>query len=167
MFHSFIMNLLTKSSPLVSQILSHTLPIYPYSFVICSTHCLFSSYPINLLLANRKETRLNMVAVMFQACKPALFYAFIGVVNLLLFSTYTLTTGNPLTPAIVFTTISLMSNVRLTATGFILNGVVGFQEAKIAFSRIQVSAQFCLPLDICMDTIGFLPPVCEASPQLV
>ena len=79
---------------------------------------------------------------MFQACKPALLYAFIGVVNLLLFSTYTLTTGNPLTPAIVFTTISLMSNVRLTATGFILNGVVGFQEAKIAFSRIQVSAQF-------------------------
>ena len=108
-----------------------------------------------------------MVAVMFQACKPAIFYAFIGVVNLLLFSTYTLTTGNPLTPAIVFTTISLMSNVRLTATGFILNGVVGFQEAKIAFSRIQVSAQFCLPLDICMGTRGFLLPVCEASQQYV
>ena len=108
-----------------------------------------------------------MVAVMFQACKPAIFYAFIGVVNLLLFSTYTLTTGNPLTPAIVFTTISLMSNVRLTATGFILNGVVGFQEAKIAFSRIQVSAKFCLPLDICMGTRGFLLPVCEASQQYV
>ena len=94
-----------------------------------------------------------MVAVMFQACKPAIFYAFIGVVNLLLFSTYTLTTGNPLTPAIVFTTISLMSNVRLTATGFILNGVVGFQEAKIAFSRIQVSAQqgmAVLVVPVCM-----------------
>lgn len=90
-----------------------------------------------------------MIAVMFQACKPALFYAFIGVVNLLLFSTYTLTTGNPLTPAIVFTTISLMSNVRITATGFILNGVVGFQEAKVAFSRIQVSI-------VILSTIGHL-----------
>ena len=83
-----------------------------------------------------------MTAMMFQASRPALFYAFIGVVNLLLFSTYTLTTGNPLTPAIVFTTISLMSSVRITATGFILNAVVGLQEAKVAFSRIQVSAQF-------------------------
>ena len=82
---------------------------------------------------------MNMAAVMFQACNPTFFYAFIGVVNLLLFSTYTLTTGNPLTPAIVFTTISLMSNVRITAIRYILNGVVGFQEAKVAFSRIQVS----------------------------
>ena len=82
-----------------------------------------------------------MAAMMFQASRPALFFAFIGVVNLLLFSTYTLTTGNPLTPAMVFTTISLMSNVRLTTTYFVLNAVVGFQEAKVAFGRIQVSAQ--------------------------
>ena len=81
-----------------------------------------------------------MVAVMFQACRPAIFYAFIGVVNLLLFSTYTLTTGNSLTPAIVFTTISLMSSVRITASGYLLNAVVGFQEAKVALGRIQVSA---------------------------
>ena len=83
-----------------------------------------------------------MAAMMFQASRPALFYAFIGVVNLLLFSKYTLTTGNPLTPAIVFTTISLMSNVRLTGNFFVLDAVVGLQEAKVAFSRIQVSAQF-------------------------
>ena len=96
---------------------------------------------IHSLFANRKETRLNMVAVMFQACKPALFYAFIGVVNLLLFSTYILTTGNSLTPAIVFTTISLMSSVRITTSAYLLNAVVGFQEAKVALSRIQVSAR--------------------------
>ena len=83
---------------------------------------------------------MNMAAMMFQACKPALFFAFIGVVNLLLFSTYTLTTGNPLTPAIVFTTISLMSNVRLTTSAYMLNAVVGFQEGKVALSRIQVSS---------------------------
>ena len=84
---------------------------------------------------------MNMAAMMFQASRPALFFAFIGVVNLLIFSTYTLTTGNPLTPAMVFTTISLMSNVRLTTTYIVLNAVVGFQEAKVAFGRIQVSAQ--------------------------
>ena len=82
-----------------------------------------------------------MVAMMFQACRPAILFALIGIVNLLLFSTYTLTTGNPLTPAIVFTTISLMSSVRITASGYLLNAVVGFQEAKVALARIQVSAR--------------------------
>ena len=81
-----------------------------------------------------------MAAMMFQACKPALFFSFHGIVNLLLFSTYTLTTGNPLTPAIVFTTISLMSNARLITSAYMLNAVVGFQECKVALGRIQASA---------------------------
>ena len=81
-----------------------------------------------------------MVAMMFQACKPALFFSFHGIVNLLLFSTYTLTTGNPLTPAIVFTTITLMSNARLITSAYMLNAVVGFQESKVALGRIQASA---------------------------
>ena len=99
---------------------------------------------VTFVCHHRKETRLNMAAVMFQACKPALFYAFIGVVNLLIFSTYILTTGNPLTPAIVFTTISLMSYARFVSSWYLLNAVVGFQEAKVAFSRIQVSIRFGL-----------------------
>ena len=92
--------------------------------------------------ANRKETRLNMAAMLFQVSRSALLFVIIGVINLLIFSTYVLTTGNPLTPAIVFSTISLMSSVRITASVYILHAVVGFQEAKVAFSRIQVSVQF-------------------------
>ena len=87
----------------------------------------------------RKETRIILLASMFRAVNLAFFYVSLGVVNLLMFSTFTLATGNPLTPAIVFTTLSLIQGLRLSTIMFMVRLILGVQEAKVAFTRIQVS----------------------------
>lgn len=79
----------------------------------------------------------------------AFFYVSLGVVNLLMFSTFTLATGNSLTPKIVFTTLSLTQNLRVTAIALMVNGILGLQEAKVAFTRIQVSFSSVSPAAYC------------------
>ena len=88
---------------------------------------------------NRKEVGIIFAASMFRAVNMAFFYVSLGVVNLLMFSTFTLATGSSLTPRIVFTTLSLTQSLRLTTIIFMVRCILGIQEAKVAFTRIQVS----------------------------
>ena len=76
---------------------------------------------------------------MFRAVNLAFFYVSLGLVNLLMFSTFTLATGNPLTPRMVFTTLTLLQNLRWATIIFMVELILGLQEAKVAFTRIQVS----------------------------
>ena len=75
---------------------------------------------------------------MARAITSAFLYASPGIVTLLIFSTYALTTGNPLSPAIVFTSVSLIINVRISAIMLMLRAILGLQEANVACKRIQV-----------------------------
>ena len=79
----------------------------------------------------------------------AFFYVSLGVVNLLMFSTFTLATGNSLTPSIVFTTLSLTQSLRLSTIIFMVRFILGLQEAKVAFTRIQVSFSSVSPAAYC------------------
>ena len=87
----------------------------------------------------RKEIRIILLASMFRAVNIAFYHVSLGLVNLLMFSTFTLATGNSLTPGIVFTTLSLLQFLSITSTVFTVGFLIGLQEAKVAFTRIQVS----------------------------
>ena len=92
---------------------------------------------------HRKEVGIIFAASMFRAVNMAFFYVSLGVVNLLMFST-TLATGSSLTPSIVFTTLSLTQSLRFTTIIFMVRCILGIQEAKVAFTRIQVSQNISL-----------------------
>ena len=109
--------------------------------VSCS--CIYER--MHLHFSCRKEIRIIFLAGMFRAVNLAFFYVSLGVVNLLMFSTFTLATGNSLTPSIVFTTLSLTQSLRVTTISFMVVGIFGLQEAKVAFTRIQVSCSFVCP----------------------
>ena len=91
------------------------------------------------LSSYRKETRIILLASMFKAVNIAFYHVSLGLVNLLMFSTFTLAMGNSLTPGIVFTTLSLMHVLCAHSTMITVRFILGLQEAKIAFTRIQVS----------------------------
>ena len=86
----------------------------------------------------RSESTLITIAAMARAITSAFLFASPGIVSLLIFSTYALTTGDPLSPAIVFTTVSLIINVRISAIMLMLRAILGMQEANVACKRIQV-----------------------------
>ena len=86
----------------------------------------------------RSESTLITIAAMARAITSAFLFASPGIVSLLIFSTYALTTGEPLSPAIVFTTVSLIINVRISAIMLMLRAILGMQEANVACKRIQV-----------------------------
>ena len=108
--------------------------------------CLWSHFCVHTHTSCRKETRVILLGGMFRAVNMAFFYVFTGMMNLLMFSTFTLATGNSLTPSIVFTTFALTQSLRGPAIMLMVSGILGLQEAKVAFTRIQVSLKtflFC------------------------
>jgi ATP-binding cassette subfamily C (CFTR/MRP) protein 4 len=86
----------------------------------------------------RKESILVTLAAMARAITSAFLVVSPGMVTLLMFSTFAVTTGQPLSPAIVFTSISLLSNLRFTSIMLMLRAILGLQEARVAFQRIEV-----------------------------
>ena len=64
-----------------------------------------------------------------------------GVVFVLMFTAFVLSSGQPLTPSIVFTSIVLVGSLRITITGTMNEALLGLQETKVALSRIQVNVQ--------------------------
>lgn len=101
----------------------------------------------------RKEIKYITVSALFRASNDGFFLVFIALFNLFTFVTYTLTTGNPLTPNIVFTSFTLVTGLRLSTIVYMVEGVLGFQQARVALRRIQVcyvrACTLC-PLCICM-----------------
>ena len=107
-------------------------------FVVgCNKHSGSETWVLSLLV-HRKETRLILLASMIRAVNASLFFVSIGLINMLTFSTFTLTTGQPVTPSAAFSFLSLLTTLRITAFNFFIQGVLGMQELKVAFSRIRV-----------------------------
>ena len=58
---------------------------------------------------------------------------------------FTISTGQPLTPSIVFTGLRLLSALRITAVIFLTDNILGLQETKVALRRIEViNVLFCI-----------------------
>ena len=55
----------------------------------------------------------------------------------LVFTVY-VTTGGTLTPKKVFTTLSLVTFLRLTSIHFVILNALGMSEGRVALKRIQV-----------------------------
>jgi len=90
----------------------------------------------------RKETAYVNAAAFFRAGNDGFFLVSIALFNLLTFVTYTLTTGSPLTPNIIFTSLTLVTGLRLSTIVYMVEGILGMQEARIALHRIQVCTKF-------------------------
>lgn len=87
----------------------------------------------------RKEAMWVFLANLFRAVNSALINFSSGLINLLIFSTYVLTTGNSITPRMVFTTLSLVTYVRIVSSSAVTEGVLGVREMKVAFKRLKVN----------------------------
>lgn len=85
----------------------------------------------------KKETRLILLASLIRAVNGAFYYVSIPIVTFLMFTTFTTTTGQPLRPSIVFSSLSLLFFLRITAVAFLTQSILGLQEVRVAFSRIQ------------------------------
>ena len=62
---------------------------------------------------------------------------FINIVIYITFTIYT-ATGGELSAKKVFTTISLLINIRLTTVHFFIQNILGIVEARVASVRLQV-----------------------------
>ena len=83
------------------------------------------------------------LANLFRSVNRACFSFSSVLINLLIFPTYTLTTGNPITSKMVFTTLSLIAFSRVLAFFYIVEAVLGIRELKVALRRMQVCAHNC------------------------
>ena len=92
----------------------------------------------SLLCLHRKESILITLAAMIRAVTSVFLDVSPGMIALLIFSTFAVTTGQPLSPAIVFTSISLLSYLRFNVIMLMLRGILGLQEGRVAFQRIEV-----------------------------
>ena len=86
----------------------------------------------------RKEAFWVFLANLFRAGNSAIIDFSSALINLLMFSTYVLTTGNSLTSSMVFTTLSLVTFVRMISSNAVSEGVLGIRELNVAFRRLQV-----------------------------
>lgn len=86
----------------------------------------------------RMETIMIALANLFRSVNSAYLGFSTVLINLLIFPTYALTTGNPITPTMVFTTLSLVTFVKVLTFFYIVEAVLGVREIKVAFKRIQV-----------------------------
>ena len=72
------------------------------------------------------------------------FYSFsLPVILFVTFSVYA-SVGGTLTPKRVFTTLSLISFIRLTSVHFIVQAALTLSEARVAVQRIQVLRVYVL-----------------------
>ena len=88
----------------------------------------------------RMEAFLISMANLFRAMNSAYLSCSTVLINLLIFPTYTLTTGIPITPTMVFTTLSLVTFVRVLTFSYIVEAVLGIREIKVAVRRMEVHA---------------------------
>lgn len=86
----------------------------------------------------RMEAILIALGNLFRAVNSAYLGCSTVLLNLLIFPTYVLTTGNPLTSTIVFTTLSLVTYVRVLTFFYVVEAVLGVREMRVAIRRIQV-----------------------------
>lgn len=86
----------------------------------------------------RKEAFWVFLANLFRAVNSALINFSSGLINLLMFATYVLTTGNSLTPRMVFTTLSMVTYVRIVSSSAVTEAVLGVREMNVAFKRMKV-----------------------------
>ena len=86
----------------------------------------------------RKETAYVNAAALFRASNDGFYLVSIALFNLFTFVTYTLTTGMALTPNIVFTSLTLVTGLRLSTIVYMVEAILGMQEARVALQRIQV-----------------------------
>ena len=89
----------------------------------------------------RKESALILYAGFIKAIALALMIVFVNIVMFISFTIY-VANGGELTSKKVFTTISLLINLRLTSIHFFVQNVLGVVEAQVAAVRLQVSLYF-------------------------
>ena len=139
----------------------YTYQVFTYTYYVCfdTFICLYVkiySMSCSLLCLRRKESILVTLAAMARAITSAFLLVSPGMVTLLMFSTFAVTTGQPLSPAIVFTSISLLSNLRVTSIMLMLRAILGLQEGRVAFQRIEVLyVQYCFVASFCTFSATF------------
>ena len=86
----------------------------------------------------RKESCLILLAGLIRGLLFASKYVILGFALLLMFASFTLSTGQPLTPSIVFTSIVLFNTVKIAVVAYLIQSILGVQESRVALSRIEV-----------------------------
>ena len=95
-------------------------------------------YHYYLRKIRRKETRLILYSGFIRGMHQAVKYVSNEILLVLMLTTFTLSTGQPLTPSIVFTSILLIDGAKHTAMIDQVEGILELQETKVGFSRIEV-----------------------------
>ena len=88
----------------------------------------------------RSEMMIIMKAALIQGISFSIFFFSMPVILFVTFSVYA-SVGGTLTPKRVFTTLSLLSLIRLTSVQFIVQASLMLSEAGVAIQRIQVLFQ--------------------------
>ena len=86
----------------------------------------------------RKETNLLLRGGLVQAFNLGFFFVSQLVMTFLLFTIYT-ASGGELSPKKIFTTVSLLFGLRVSAVIRFTVNIIYVSEAKVAISRLQVS----------------------------
>jgi ATP-binding cassette subfamily C (CFTR/MRP) protein 4 len=89
--------------------------------------------------ARRKEIWNILLSALFRACNDGFYLVSIAWFNLLTFSVYASVPENPpLTPTIVYTSIALVTGLRLSTMVYMVESILGVQDARVSITRIQV-----------------------------
>ena len=85
----------------------------------------------------RHESNIIFQGALIRACNLGFMIVSVTFITWLVFTVY-VTTGGTLTPKKVFTTLSLVTFLRLTSIHFVILNALGMSEGRVALKRIQV-----------------------------
>ena len=103
-----------------------------------------------LYTSYRKESHLILLAGLLRGLLFSVTHVMHGFALLLMFASFTLSTGQPLTPSIVFTSIVLFNTVNIVVVEYLIKSTLGVQESRVALSRIEVCTYIlCMASETC------------------
>ena len=92
------------------------------------------------IFTSRKESLIIFQGALIRACNYAFYTVSVVTIMFMLFTTY-VKMGGELTPKRIFTTLSLLTILRLTSIHFLILSLLGLNEGRVASTRITVSMQ--------------------------
>ena len=125
--------------------------------VILSIECY---YVFMVILFCRNESHLILLAGLIRGLLMSIKHTIQSVALFLMLAAFTLSTERPLTPSIVFTSLLLLSTLRLGAVAYLIECILGIQESRVALFRIQVTFPSYFVYKIC---VGELREFCTCK----
>jgi len=97
-----------------------------------------SSSLLYYVCSSRRESALILYAGFIRGAALGFMIVFVNIVMFITVTAF-VTNGGKLTSKGVFTTISLLINLRLTSVHFFVQNILGIVEAQVAARRLQVN----------------------------